>query len=81
MEQKARVDPEMIGVAFNAHPADLGAETDAISVTLEHWPTGKQVTLVSNIRNFGAVWNTETTARLWEQAFKLLEIEVTKASA
>jgi len=76
MEPK-RVDPNLIGVAFDACPGDGGA----ISITLQHWPTGKQVTLVSNPRNFGPVWNTESTARLWEQAFKLLETEVSNIPA
>lgn len=76
--ESQKVDPNMIGVAFDTGPAAGGG---AVSVTLEHWPTGKQVTLVADARNFGPVWNTESTARLWEQAFKLLETEVANIPA
>lgn len=79
MEQKRCIDPGQVGVAFNQHPAGSG-DLRAVSVTLEYWPTGSQVTLVSDHRNFGRVWNTESTARLWEQAFKMLETQVTNPS-
>jgi hypothetical protein len=74
MEQMRRIDPGLVGVAFNSANADSG-ELRAMSVTLQYWPTGNQVTVVSDPRSL-QVWNTEYTARLWEQAFRLLEAQV-----
>lgn len=74
MEQMRRIDPGLVGVAFNSASVDRG-ELRAMSVTLQYWPTGNQVTVVSDPRSL-QVWNTEYTARLWEQAFRLLEAQV-----